>query len=79
MPINMVVRRRGDYRDPQLELLRKQGVPLLKNTARSRTGLAIIIPAFTRGRFLSPSLIQIWQPMNELGKACRGMRIGRGS
>jgi hypothetical protein len=30
MPINMVVRRRGDYRDPQPELLRKQGVPLLK-------------------------------------------------
>jgi hypothetical protein len=30
MPINMVVRRKGDYKDPQLEPLRKQGVRLLK-------------------------------------------------
>jgi len=30
MAVNMVVRRKGDYTDPQLELLREQGVPLLK-------------------------------------------------
>jgi|SRR5580658_6902818 hypothetical protein len=30
MPINMVIRRRGDHKDPRLEALRAQGVPLLK-------------------------------------------------
>jgi hypothetical protein len=30
MAVNMVVRRKGDYKDPQLALLRGQGVPLLK-------------------------------------------------
>ena len=30
MAVNMVVRRKGDYKDPQLALLREQGVPLLK-------------------------------------------------
>ena len=30
MAINMVVRRKGDYKDPQLERLREQGGPLLK-------------------------------------------------
>ena len=30
MPLDMVVRRKGDYQDPRLSLLRKQGVPLLK-------------------------------------------------
>ena len=30
MAINMVVRRTGDYKDTRLEVLRKQGVPILK-------------------------------------------------
>jgi NIPSNAP len=30
MAVNMVVRRKGDHKDPQLALLREQGVPLLK-------------------------------------------------
>jgi hypothetical protein len=30
MAVNMVVRRKGDYKDPQLALLREQGVQLLK-------------------------------------------------
>ena len=30
MAVNMVVRRQGDYKDPQLARLREQGVPILK-------------------------------------------------
>jgi hypothetical protein len=30
MPIDMIIRRQGDHKDPRLEALRVQGVPLLK-------------------------------------------------
>jgi hypothetical protein len=30
MPVDMIVRRNGDYRDPRLVALRGEGVPLLK-------------------------------------------------
>jgi hypothetical protein len=30
MSVDMIVRRNGDYRDPRLVALRKEGVPLLK-------------------------------------------------
>ncbi|MBV9569022.1 MAG: NIPSNAP family protein [Hyphomicrobiales bacterium] len=30
MPISMIVRRKGDYRDDRLRELRKEGIPLLK-------------------------------------------------
>jgi len=30
MPVDMIVRRNGDYRDPRLVALRREGVPLLK-------------------------------------------------
>jgi hypothetical protein len=36
MTVNMIIRRKGDYKDPRLEELRKEGVPLLmKHGARS--------------------------------------------
>ena len=36
MTVNMIIRRKGDYKDPRLEALRKEGVPLLmKHGAQS--------------------------------------------
>jgi hypothetical protein len=64
MAVDMIVRRNGNYSDPRLIPLRKEGVTLLKKHGAVRTDSASTTPEPTPGRCMLWWATRTWRLRN---------------
>ena len=65
MPIDMIVRRMGNYLDTQLKRLRKEGTEVLKKHGAVSHRFGFYHSGAYAGQIVSFSLIPTWRPTNE--------------